>query len=259
MVTFEGEPFLWFNATHVRTGKNTMKLHGSGQQISHELPDDIGIIQAFKMSRFIVNEVAQFCQLHDIPADQTKIVINTGTQIRLETTAGYCGRLMRWIGREAMGTEVSVVFRVNPDLRGIDMGDAAGMDDSRLKAQFPDVASQLRDWFLHKTNRPPDMPGGEKVGGFYARVARGMTRVMENHGGNANAPAYPVAEMLVCPGSVVSIVEDIMTRPEHLRQLAAGNNDQIPFVNRHHGTVQAWLVSQNPPVCLTEGYIDPGE
>ncbi len=251
MITTEGEAFLLFVCPHIEVEKNRQQRHGSGRELRDEMPTERGFRQGLALAQFITQQTINYGDEHAIPPDAQSVNIRTGTQVRIEATSAYLQRAIGQMSLAVAGYAIPTELAVDPDLRGIDMGLASAMTDEEMSARFPELATGLKAWYHRATDTPPDMPGGETVAGFYGRIVRGLSRMLHSHGA--------LSEVVVCAGSGISVIDDVLLRPEGISELAAPGSytQSVPFVNRLHGTIESWLISDQPPVRVTDGYERP--
>lgn len=198
---------------HAEAQKNLANIHGGGnQQLTPR-----GVEQAIRIGNFLGH--------HGNVLAHAGVVVHQ-PEGRSAETAKIIGRV------------TAAKVRLEPELRGVNMGIIAGLPEDELERLYPEVAAGIRAWRASGgTSSHPKVPGSEPMIDFAGRVQSGLERTITDAAGH-----HLVA--VVATTSTLTMLNHLVVNDGVLREEA------YAFTNPPLGSVATWLVSDETPVQL---------
>ena len=202
-------------ARHAEAIKNIEKRHGGGDQ--RLTPRGEG--QARGIGHYLLNTLG-------VELGSANIVHQP--EGRSATTAKHVGEII-----------ASRRVEQSDDLVGINLGVRNGLSEAELAERFPDVSAALAEWRMNKGFRVPDVPGGEHLEDFAARVGRGLS-------GSIEGAEQSDDLVMVATTSSLVMVHHLLSRDGAL------SPPDYEFVDMPLASVSTWQLSDaEQPVQLT--------
>lgn len=208
-------------ARHAEAFKNREKRHGGGDQRL----TPIGIHQAYNIGRYL---------LRNAGVKYGEISVVHQPEGRSELTAGHAN--------EVLGGKLSR----SEELTGIDLGSRAGLSEAELNEQFPEIAEGIRQWRTNKVGfNVPETPDGESMDSFSKRILKGMTEGVRTRRHNE-------------PLLIVGTTSTLVMMNHMLEYDGQFHGPGYAFVDAPLGSVSSWVISDKPPIQVSN-LIVPGE
>lgn len=196
---------------HAEAYKNLDNVHGGGDQRLTER----GVEQAVSIGRFLLTN-GNF-----LPERLTVIHQPEG---RTEATAQLIG-----------ATTMSPVL-CDPQIKGVGMGIVAGLSGKELAEKHPAVAEALANWRNNSSAlKRPKVPGSEPMVDFAERIGDSLKR-------NVNAAVEGGEITFVVTTSSLVMLKHLLIND------GTFDRPSYEFFESPLGSVNSWLISDNPPV-----------